>query len=342
MASHYTRAGSPFYWIKFRRPDGTRGAMSSGVRAGEPGALKKIRRMVAEERVREQSYQADGSGEFFRAWVEGWFRIQYQGTTLTRYVNAWAALAAYLDAEGVLHPAEIGYRHAEGWMRWRTDPPEGAGVRRAKWNTALTDLRVLSAVMQEAVRRGFAQANPLLKTGFRRRDAKIKPAISRGEEEAILSALAVGPRWMLDAFRVAMCHGCRLSEVQVPAERIHLGRGEMTLRGKGGSDFIVPIHPDILGLAEEAVEARRPLVTLGKAPAKKFCQLFASIGLGHLSFHCTRVTVATRLRDAGVGREDAMEYLNHASEVIHQIYLRSNPDRLRPLHAALGRHNPTS
>jgi integrase len=42
----------------------------------------------------------------------------------------------------------------------------------------------------------------------------------------------------------------------------------------------------------------------------------------HLCFHCLRVTYVNRLRRAGVPREAAMRLVNHASELIHQIYQR--------------------
>jgi hypothetical protein len=40
------------------------------------------------------------------------------------------------------------------------------------------------------------------------------------------------------------------------------------------------------------------------------------------AFHCLRVIYVNRLRRAGVPREASMRLVNHASELIHQIYQR--------------------
>ena len=42
--------------------------------------------------------------------------------------------------------------------------------------------------------------------------------------------------------------------------------------------------------------------------------------LSHLCFHCLRVTYVNRLRIDGVLREAAMRLVNHASDLVHQIY----------------------
>ena len=56
--------------------------------------------------------------------------------------------------------------------------------------------------------------------------------------------------------------------------------------------------------------------------AKEFHFFFKEIGLPHLCFHCTRVTVATRMARAGVPISEAMAFVGHASETIHRIYQR--------------------
>lgn len=44
--------------------------------------------------------------------------------------------------------------------------------------------------------------------------------------------------------------------------------------------------------------------------------------LGHLCFHCTRVTFITRGARAGVPESAMMKMVNHASKEIHRIYQR--------------------
>ena len=56
--------------------------------------------------------------------------------------------------------------------------------------------------------------------------------------------------------------------------------------------------------------------------AKEWHTLFREIGLPHLCFHCTRVTVITRMAREGVPIAQAMRFVGHASEAIHRIYQR--------------------
>jgi len=55
-------------------------------------------------------------------------------------------------------------------------------------------------------------------------------------------------------------------------------------------------------------------------------------------FHCLRVTSVNRLRRAGVPREVAMRLMNHASELIHQLYQREKVEDVRPWRDAVSFH----
>jgi len=46
MASHYTRKGSPFHWVRFQKPDGTWGGKSSLIRLDAPGSVRKVKQWV--------------------------------------------------------------------------------------------------------------------------------------------------------------------------------------------------------------------------------------------------------------------------------------------------------
>ena len=56
MASKYLRKGSPYYWIRFQKPDGTWGGKSSGIRVDGDGARRKIKQRIAEETMRETEF----------------------------------------------------------------------------------------------------------------------------------------------------------------------------------------------------------------------------------------------------------------------------------------------
>lgn len=52
---------------------------------------------------------------------------------------------------------------------------------------------------------------------------------------------------------------------------------------------------------------------------------FKKHGMTHLSFHCTRVTVVTRLARAGVPLAQAMAFVGHSSSLVHRLYTRLRP-----------------
>ena len=56
--------------------------------------------------------------------------------------------------------------------------------------------------------------------------------------------------------------------------------------------------------------------------SRRWQQFFIKLKKPHLCFHCLRVTCVNQLRRAGVPREAAMRLVNHALELIHQIYQR--------------------
>jgi integrase len=61
-------------------------------------------------------------------------------------------------------------------------------------------------------------------------------------------------------------------------------------------------------------------------PSRRWQQLFIKVKKTHLCFHCLRVTYVNRLRRAGVPRDAAMRLVNHASQLVHQIYQREKVD----------------
>jgi integrase len=61
---------------------------------------------------------------------------------------------------------------------------------------------------------------------------------------------------------------------------------------------------------------------LPKMAAKEWHFFFKEVGLPHLSFHSTRVTVVTKMARAGINQQQAMRYVGHASETVHRVYQR--------------------
>jgi integrase len=341
MASHYVRKGSPFYWLRVQNPDGTWGAKSSGLRIDAPGVARKLKQLTAAETLKEQEFGGNSNANRFDAWVPGFLAQKYlNAKTLTRYMNAWSAVATYLEPLSLISPSQITYKLCVDYPIFRTNPPKGLMKARSR-NTALTELKVFSAILQEAVRRGFITANPCMRLGLKRTPAKLKPEITDDEVVKIEEALQTRDAWMRDCWLVAMRQGCRLSETAVPLPRIDLDAKTISFITKGSRTHTAPIHPDLIPLVREARKAeRKTLVELPEYPAKKWHQFFKRIGLPHISFHCTRVTVVTKLARSGAPIYKTKAYVGHASDTVHGVYQRLTPVDVSDLASVLS--NPTA
>jgi integrase len=213
-------------------------------------------------------------------------------------------------------------------------------MRSRSWNTALTELKVFSAIMQEAVRRGFIQANPAVRLGLKRTPPKQKSEISDDEVAKIEAALKECDEWMRDCWLVAMRQGCRVSETAAPLRNIDTKAKTISFDVKGGKIHTAPLHDDLLPLVARARKAKRKtLVVLPPYAPKKWHQFFRRIGLPHLSFHCTRVTVVTKLARSGAPIYQTKAYVGHASDTVHAIYQRLTSADVGHLGAVLS--NPT-
>jgi integrase len=301
--------------------------------------------MQADETAKESLHKEDGACAFMQVWVPGW--IAYKAQTLSeksrqRYDYAWGHLAEFLEGKRVKHPAEVNYAMCHEFVCWRTDKARAIEERRkaGSWNSAVMEVRVLGSILQEAVRRGWMLANPCARLGLKKQPAKEKCEITREEEATILSELKRrGHDWMHDAFLVAMRQGCRLAETEVPLSRIDERAARITFLVKGGKYHTAPLHEDLLPLVKKARKNRcEKLVEFPHDPtdaSSKFHKFFKRIKMGHLSFHCTRVTVVTRLCRAGFSESQTMMYVGHASQEVHAIYRKLKPCDLAHLGKAL-------
>jgi integrase len=333
MASFYERNDSPYYWLRILRPDGTWASEKSKIRKEAPNAGRKIRAAVAQMTIREMGI-AEGRGAW--DWIPSFLRQHcVSEKTLTRYLNAWSALEVYLRAKGIRGPAEVTYKHCVEYPGWRTGVDRRI-MRPCNWNTALTEVKVLSVILQEAVRREIITANPCARLGLKRRNVKKKPEIKPEEQRVIEDRLKTAPAWMSDCWLVAMRQGMRLAETAVPLDRIDLQLMTVSTIGKGGKVHTAPLHKDLVPLVKRALtEKRKTLVELPQYAAKKWHQWFAKLTMKHLSFHSTRVTVVTRLARANYSRQLTKAYVGHASDTVHDIYTRLEAADVRHLGAAL-------
>jgi integrase len=311
-------------------------------RVDDPTGHKNALRF-AEEKSRDAApYREVNKTEVWSAWVVPYLENHYrrQKKTLKRYLGAWDWIRTFVEEENLPHPQSVTYNHVMRFITWRSSRERHCGKIVSR-NTAICDVKLWGIVMREAVRRGYCTTNPCLKLGIQRDPPKEKSEILDAEADLITrllnekeASLPITDRWMSTSFRIASLHGCRLSETQIPMTAIDFARQTMRLSAKGRNGkakvYTVRIHPQLMPLLLE-LQAARATITCVHPPmaSKDFHTFFQSRPeLSHLSFHCTRVTVITKLARAGVPIQQAMAYVGHASQTVHKIYQKLKAEDL--------------
>ncbi len=337
-ASVYARPRSHSWYISYvDATTGRRIHRASAHRTDDPSGKRRAYDEAQQLSKAARAAMPSAAAESWESWVPGWMALHYgpRPKTLQRYETAWSHVFEFLQQKSVLVPRAIRYSHAGDFLAWRTAQRRRRGTT-INYNTALTELKVLSTVMRESVRRGYADGNPLAQLGLRRQNVREKPEMTDPEIAQIREALTKEPEWMRDCFEVAIHTGCRLSETSTPLRQIDLRAGTITFRGKGSRIFTTLLPDGLRPIVQRRIAVKaRNLVDLPPLPAKAWHSFFQKIGLGHLSFHSTRVTVITRLARGGVAQGIAQSFVGHATETVHRVYQRLTVQDLKPALNAL-------
>jgi integrase len=219
-------------------------------------------------------------------------------------------------------PTQVTYAHCQDFIAWRQNP-KTRGAYCCGRNTAIYDLKTFALILGEAVRRGYIVTNPARGLGLVKARPKEKPEITALEEMRIRNALPDWPEWMGTAFDIAMATGCRLRETVIELRNIDEAAGTIHFIQKGGRPHTTALPPKLLPLVQRLrAEGKTRTLEMPDRPSKDWRRFFRSIDLPHLSFHCTRVTVVTRLARAGVPERHTMRFVGHSSSTVHRVYTR--------------------
>jgi integrase len=326
MAYLYRKHRSPFWYIQYIDADKIKHDKSTGFRADDPNDTIKAKVLRAELEAREYQRVPMVNSAAWDHWVPKFFeRHCPTKATFDRYEDAWKWVALWLQNKRIYSPRQLTYRLGVEYLDWRTTFKKRTGKIVGR-NTAILELKLFSLVMDEAVRMGHADANPLVSMKIRRDRPRKKPELADTEIIEIQEALKEEPEWMQVSFAIALQTGCRLRETRIPLTCVDFLENKITFPSpKGGEDraFSIPM-PSVLKPLLEKLKTKKTSYTLEFPfqPSRRWQQFFIKNKKTHLCFHCLRVTYVNRLRRAGVPREVAMRLVNHASQLVHQIYQR--------------------
>jgi integrase len=347
MASLFQKPNSPFWQLRFKDSKGKWVKASTGLRHDDAKESAQAAVIRSEAEVKENQ-RAVG-----RVAKEGWDfaddaiddRARYK-PTLLRYQASWERILHFLMETGVSCPRDVTFQTVQDFVEWRINKKRRSGKSCSR-NTAIHDLKVWAAVMQRAVQLQLCPVNPIYRHGIKKDVAESKRPFTDEEVGKILHALLSEPAWMHDSFQIALHTGCRLRETIIPLNSVKLetpGTSTITFPNpKGGKAkaFSIPM-PEALWPLFSRMKAERRKVTLQMPfqPSRRWQQFFKKLKIKGVSFHCLRVTKATKLFEEDVPREAAMLLLNHSSELIHSVYVRHRVDHLRK-YANAGGYRPT-
>jgi integrase len=333
MASLFRRDRSPYWWVKFRDSSGRIRRESTMHRLDSTLGTRKAKELAMLKSLEE--FQAAGATEaesrLLSHWVPQWIEVAKKGPTAARYRQVWVAISTFLEEKGITLPEQITRGHVLEYFARRKKGIAGLGPCRT--NTALTDLRILRAILFEAVRQDWIVANPASRLGIKSEKSEVKAELTIEDIALIRSKLPDRTSEMRVAFEIALHQGCRLRETSLPLDRINIAEQTIAFEIKGGGYHVTMLHPELVPLIQELKATKRKL-TYDYYPqiSRDFSRLFKRLKLRKkgLTFHSTRVTAITRLARSGkVSEQQAMRFIGHATASVHRIYQRLGASDLK-------------
>jgi len=218
----------------------------------------------------------------------------------------------------------------------------------------------IKIIMNEAVKREYCPTNPTVNfilPGVEKKSNRIKAQYLDREIDMIWAELSAKvrspirgssgkpvepwPDYMKRSFALGLYHGVRIKETRMEPHQVDLDRGVVHFNTTKTRDWhTVPIMPLARPFMEHIAKRGNGLEYSPNSMSPHFSDMLKRIGLGHHRFHDTRATCITRMALAGVPEQLAKRYVNHASSLVHEIYVQIKPEELgavsRSLHAAFG------
>lgn len=355
MASLFKRPDSPFFWIRLN--DNRRYATSC--RVGTAAEKRRALQELGEAIKREAESGGAKKRHHWARWVPSWFDTKYghNPSTANSYKTTWKTIQAYLLEKKLHSPEQVRREHALDYLAWRKKVGHMNGRKNGgkaiAHNTAVQEVKLLSIVMSEACRRSMINYNPCFRLGLKKEAARIKSALTdehiqklRAEIRKLLDSAKTDDekekaRFMDTSFEFALAQGVRLFETHRPMSAFDTENMTVELVVKGSKTELRPMSNRLLELvqkwrAEGRTETYRKPAQRGLIWFKFFEALrIKDPSFATVSFHSTRVTVVSRLHEAGVSESVAMSLVGHASVAIHRKYRRVSSRETRDAWASV-------
>jgi hypothetical protein len=326
-------------WIRKKNEDGKWESKPTCWRKDNQGDKRQAQLAAQKLSLEERTRAPKSNREHWDAWVEQWIESRYGGpedrqkTTGTVYRRYWRRWRNWLLSEHLTSPALLSYRTGLAYKEMREEDDTGR-------NTIIHELKFMGVVMGEAVRRGFAEANPFLRMGLKRDTAAEKIPWTDAQATTVAKEVQSEADWMEVTFLLGFYQAARLRQCEVPLKDINLKARRISywksITGrpltKGDKPFAQPIAraaiPRLTVLMERRAAAGfRSLCDIPELPSVEWRRFLDRLGFHELCHHGLRTTWITKAAlSRKISREEAKAFVNHGSTAVHEIYQRLNAD----------------
>jgi site-specific recombinase XerD len=332
MAYTLTKKQTKFIYLCYRDLDtGKWRNKSLKLRGDIEGDKRKAEKIAREHSSREAKVSNIAAGTF-TAWVDDYLEEHYSNpNSRKRYKQAWAKILVFLKSKRITHPNQVRFEHGKDYMRER----KAGGTAH---DSARLEVKHLHFILEEAVRREFADRNVLDQLKVERRPTKPpKPELTLAEIGKIRRHLKNKPEWMTVVLDICSTLGCRFSEAAFTKDDVDFRQGKETVYftdSKRKSDalrkrFARAITPQFAAYLKEIFKKRD--FTVEKLSGdkngcfnKELKKVFPKV-----TSHSFRVSFITRCARQGVPMQKTMLLVNHSSRLVHQVYSRLNTEDTR-------------
>ncbi len=362
MASLFKQKKSRFWWIKFRDPTGKIVRQATPFDHSDHRQTRQAEILKAKRHVEELQTPRLDETTRWAVWVVDYLRKRHAASpkTLSRKLTIWRTLERFLNESRLPTPANVKREHCLAYMPWRKER-RSFKARNAPihHNTVILELRIFQSILQEAVRRGWVMGNACSRLEIARQTPKEKPELTDEQIQIIRDAIRVraekedttdeerrNTQFLRVSFEIAIAQGCRMAETLIALEDVDLHNMEITMLAKGRNRYTAPMNPCLVPLFTELrASGAKWTYDQPNIPSLIWFKFWDRLRRKHpsmkrVSFHSTRVTVASRLGRGGVQERVAMAILNHASTTVHRIYRRVQKSEVAGAWATLS--NPKS
>lgn len=328
MASLRKLARSPFWYIRYRDVETGRWRDECLKLRCDDEKQTRAARREAIRRSSEEGMIAPTRGEEFAVWVPAYIAGHYTNPhSKKRYEHAWERLDEWLRARKIRHPRELKYQHSGEYMADRQS--EGASH-----NTSRMEVKFLSFLMSEAIRREYADRNAISLTRITMAPPKEKKDLTDADIQAARAAFKDQAPWMGRVFEILIHIGCRFAEASIPWERVDFEASTILIEdskrkpGDPKKMFLAPMSGQLgayLKPLAKPGESTVPTLT-GEMNFRFNYHLKKACGA---TSHSCRVSFISRCHRAGLSETEAMRLVNHSTRMVHRLYSRMSIEDAR-------------